>query len=66
MSHWGGPEPVDEEEKDYLAKNMYVCPNIKYTGLHRDVNQCSPALVEGGGSAIDAKRLHIEHRRAGD
>ena len=23
MSHWGGPDPVDEEEKDYLATNMY-------------------------------------------
>ena len=24
LSHWGGPDPVDEEEKDYLAKNMYI------------------------------------------
>ena len=21
LSHWGDPDPVDEEEKDYLAKN---------------------------------------------
>ena len=24
VSHWGGPDPVDEEEKDYLAKNMSI------------------------------------------
>ena len=24
LSHWGGPDPVDEEEKDYLAKNVYL------------------------------------------
>ena len=24
LSHWGGPDPVDEEEKDYLAKNMSI------------------------------------------
>ena len=22
--HWGGPDPVDEEEKDHLAKNLYI------------------------------------------
>ena len=24
MSHWGGSGPVDEEEEDYLAKNIYI------------------------------------------
>ena len=24
LSHWGGQDPVDEEEKDYLAKNMSI------------------------------------------
>ena len=24
LSHWGGPDPVDEEKKDDLAKNMSI------------------------------------------
>ena len=24
LSHWGGPDPVDDEEKDCLVKNMYI------------------------------------------
>ena len=24
MSHWSGPDPVDEEENDDLAKNMSI------------------------------------------
>ena len=34
----------------------------------RTVSWCQPVqpLVEGSGSAVDAKRLYTEHRRAGD
>ena len=34
LSHWSGPDPVDEEEKDYLAKNMYIYNCILNVDLH--------------------------------